>query len=331
LLVAVPVCLLAVLQFQLPPSHPLNVYAWDSAAINQFGDGGNVRVTGTFPFLTGYTGFLSFVSMLLIPLAATVRLRSIRWLVLILTPLVAGTAFMTGGRVIIVFLIIYLAIFLPLGAWTGAVNSARIGRYLLPPALAAGLIVVVFFGKARDAYVQRAAGADRVGDTFWTRTVVVSMAAFDADVFSYFGDGIGSVNNAGRIAGSMLGWPSFAPPRPVEAEPNRVMAELGLFGWAAWYVFKLCTIAAAWSSFLRVRTALGRALALSLFCFLGINIMSPLPFDQIIAVFYWFAVGIAVGLPKWEAATRRSGHDGGSASPPGSRALREPETALAAC
>ena len=70
LLVAVPVCLLAVLQFQLPPSHPLNVYAWDSAAINQFGDGGNVRVTGTFPFLTGYTGFLSFVSMLLIPLAA---------------------------------------------------------------------------------------------------------------------------------------------------------------------------------------------------------------------------------------------------------------------
>lgn len=302
---AVPICLLAVVQAQLPPDNFLNVYAREATGINTFGDEGIVRVTGTFPFLSGYANFLIFVGLLLLPAVLHSRRPPNPVLSVTLSALVVSTAFMTGSRWPVFFLGLFCVGHLSL-APAFRLRFGRSLRALALPAVAAAALAVLVFPSAITGWTQRVRGAGAVGDTIWSRSLGEFAAAFHPAIFSLTGDGIGSTNNAAHAIGSLIGMPVRPSPRPVEAEPGRVMAELGVVGFLGWYGLRVWLLARAFAATRRLRHPLLRSYALAAACFLGVGIMAPVPFDTTLAAFFWLAAGFPLLLSKLAAAPRRA-------------------------
>ncbi|MFM6687434.1 MAG: hypothetical protein ACKPH9_15580, partial [Dolichospermum sp.] len=97
LLLVIPVAILAILQFFSPIDSPLNVYARNNlGGIAVAGE--NVRVTGTFPYIAGYSTYMSFCFTVLIPILSLNQPKIWRIITFIEAFLVVGTSFMSGAR-----------------------------------------------------------------------------------------------------------------------------------------------------------------------------------------------------------------------------------------
>ena len=84
-MLAIPICILGVLQFRAGAASPLNVYAQSSAeGISGFGFGEKVRITGTFSYITGHSTFIIFFSTLCIALLAIPQTRH-KWVITFIT------------------------------------------------------------------------------------------------------------------------------------------------------------------------------------------------------------------------------------------------------
>src|SRR5439155_17266391 len=82
----------------------------------------------------------------------------------------------------------------------------------------------------------------------------------------WLGFGTGSTHPGGAVLRSRLGLnaPLFAPP-PAEAEPRRVLLELGPLGFICWYSIRFYLIRALWQTWRQLRLPLLRDLALGAF------------------------------------------------------------------
>lgn len=248
-LLAIPICLLGILQWRSGASSIWNVYA-DQQAMDQtgattFGFGERVRVTGTFSYITGHTTFVIFFATLTV---ALLSLKEVRWkwlLMLVSLPLLAGNAMMGGSRASLFTIGLVVAGF-AVASMSGKIGSNKNYTAMLVGGLAvcaAGTLY--FFGEALNHWTLRYQGGQAAGETVAYRVFQMPVDAIKKSFkeAAFNGYGIGATHPAPEAIRNKLRIPAPRRKAPVfDTELGQVLAELGVFGWAGWYFMRVALI-----------------------------------------------------------------------------------------
>jgi hypothetical protein len=299
LLIVIPIALLAIVQFYSPMNSPINVYAGDMA-VNADVDG-NARVTGTFPYIVGYSIFLSVCFTVLFPLLSLTQPKIWRWLTLLELLLVSGTSFMTGARGLLIFEGLFVFGYFGLSWWTQPARiSAQIKPFILPATIIL-LIVPKFFAQAIDKFSKRATGSSD-STTFMERAFgflnepELAMKAKGA-IDSY---GIGAAHQAVPALRKFFHVYGGEVPPFTEGDIARVIVEVGLPGFILWYVIRITLIFTLFKVFLKLKTPFLRNLALAIFLLQAINFNAQLAANNTYGIYFWFLSGFIFLLPELE-------------------------------
>ncbi|KAB8317540.1 hypothetical protein SD81_019825 [Tolypothrix campylonemoides VB511288] len=298
LLLAIPVCLLAVAQFFSPPSSLINVYAAGQEA--NATAGGAVRVTGTFSYILGYSTYLVTCFSFLIPILTLPQTRMWRWLTFAEALLVVGTSFMTGARGLILYEVLFVVGYASVLVLTQPSIAARATKQLILPIVLISALVPIFFSNAINTFSSRATTAsdshmflERAFSAFAEPGLAAQLKGFD-------GYGTGATHQAVSALRKGLNLPLGEAPPPSEGEMGRIVLELGLLGFVFWYGVRLLLIFSIWHIFLKLKTPFLRQSALAALLLHLINISSQLVFNNTFAIYYWFFSGFIFLLPTLE-------------------------------
>lgn len=319
-LLTIPVGLLAVAQFFSPQESALNSYARAAAEgpyATTFGASSHVRVTATFPYITGYSSYLLSTAVLLVTLLSAQRWELWRNRLIYLG---LGMTFlgmlMTGSRGP---LVVFAAIF-PLYWWLMVVRE-RQKAALLGRTLGAILIVGAFLSfvgrDALSAFQGRAAGSgeDLIGRMMSPMIAPVKILPH----VGLLGYGIGSAHQT--AAALVPHMPPFSWLRGliIEAESGRVMVELGPIGFFLVYLLRIALAGLALREALTLQTRFHRSLAAASFAVFVAAIPGSAVFDVTAGAYYWFFAGLltlAMQLDR-EAVARAAAKARGAAREPG--------------
>lgn len=300
LLLLIPVGILAVAQFFSPASSLLNVYVRTAKqGVSTFGIAGlNVRVTGTFSYLSGYAVYLSVCFGLLMPLLLIKQPLRWRILVLIEAFLLIVTSLMTGARSLVFLEVLFLLGYLIVQAVSRPADLWHGSKRILLPGLAIAIAAGVWFSPAIDLFWKRATLNEdvpqRIANTFTQPFEFFKYKQID-------GYGIGAAHQATPALRQALNLPSGEIiPVYNELETSKIALELGPIGFSLWYALRISIIAALGLLFLRLKSRFLRQLALCAFLVQAISINGQLVFNHIYAVYYWFISGFIFLLPRLE-------------------------------
>jgi hypothetical protein len=291
-LLAIPVGLLAIAQFLSPPTSALNAYArgGEEAYAITFGSSSHVRVTATFPFITGYSSYLIAAAVLLLAVLAATQWRFRgNWAVYASLGMTFLGMLMTGSRGPV---LLFATIF-PIFWWLVVVRERQrvtaLGRVLVGAGLLAAF--VGFLGEdAIQAFLGRAGG--NPGEI---KGRILAPAIAPVHVLprvGLFGFGIGSSHQtAATLAGHLVPY-SWLKGLLLEAETGKVMVELGPIGFFLLYAIRLYLAAFALHKALTLRSRLHRTVAAAAFVYFLAAIPGGVVFDVTAGVYYWFFGGL---------------------------------------
>ncbi|MEH2319943.1 DNA translocase FtsK 4TM domain-containing protein [Nostoc sp.] len=295
LVLLIPVCILAIAQFYAPINSPINVYA--GGVQGQAVVDGNARVTGTFPYILGYSTYLSICFTIVIPLLSVPQTKIWSLLTLVEFFLVAGTSLMTGARGLLLFEILFILAYFCLLWFTKPSIAVRSTKHFILPIVLITAVVPIFFNKAIEGFYKRATTSDnfteRVFSTFSEPGQAMQWKGFD----SY---GIGATHQAVSTLRKILGLSLGESSPPSEGEMGRIVLEIGLFGFLIWYGLRLILIFSLLRVFLKLKTPFLRNLALAVFLLHAISLTTQLVFNNTLAIYYWFFSGFLFLLPELE-------------------------------
>lgn len=228
---------LCIIQYSLPPSHILNKYVSDTAAITEFQDFGTVRVTGTFSYITGMTVFGFVTSLMAVALYfGFPQARRGRWIALCYISLGVPVLIMTGSR----WGIYALGLF---GTMSGFLltRKRRLSFVGLLVVLTIGLSAVSgYFQDATDAFMNR---VNTAGDSLGSRAGATFLGfmnyIFDAGLFGF---GVGSLHPAAATlvpGGETFWWLNPLDWNEFEDEFSRILVELGIVGFLLYMTFRI--------------------------------------------------------------------------------------------
>jgi hypothetical protein len=318
-LLVIPICLLAIAQFFSPPSSPLNVYSGGSEQIATFGVGKEaiVRVTGSFPYITGFGTYLSFSFALLIPLL-TLK-QSIIWrnLTIIELLLVVVSSFMTGSRTVVFFQLFFMVGYVIIFMLRDPSQATSIIKKFTFPLIVGATIIPLYFSKSVDIFNQRVEANSNEGTSrFYSPFIEPVVAIYEVikrkSLDSY---GTGFTHQATPVIRNLL---KLKQVRSVyadadyaalasigEGEWGRVAIEIGAFGLAAWISVRVCLLIVLWNLFHKVSHPFLQQLAVSIFLFQLIQISTPVVFNTTMGIYYWFLSGFIFLLPAIESAQQQ--------------------------
>ncbi|MBW4686013.1 MAG: hypothetical protein KME40_13160 [Komarekiella atlantica HA4396-MV6] len=298
LLLVIPVCLLATVQYFSPPSSPINIYAGGKGADALAG--GAVRVTGSFPYIAGYSTYLSFCFSTLIPLLTLPQKTIWRFLTLIEAFLVVGTSFMTGARGLLAFEVLFVLGYVCILSFTHLSEFIRSVKSLLIPIILISALVPRFFGKAIETFSSRLndEGAQqefssRALSSFSTPEKAMQEKGIDGYGIGATHQGSGALRNAFKL-------PIGEPPPIGEKDAERVLIELGPFGLLLWYGLRLIILFSTFQVLLKLKNPFLRQLGTASLLFQAINFPAQLAFNNTYAIYYWFLTGFIFLLPELE-------------------------------
>jgi len=269
-LLALPICVLGLLQWQAGPNSILTVYAaregCEGGAVGfGFGMGDRARITGTFSYITGHATFIIFfVTLCLVML--TVRETRWKWLIAwVVLPLLAVNSLMSGSRSGL-----YTAAFIIAGmalpAFAGRIGQGTPIRTILITSLGVGGLVISYW--FYEAFFYMSFRARFTGDTIYERTIghTAEALAFAFEKAGLYGYGLGLTHPAVGSLKNFLGIAGPAvQPVGVEAEPGQVWMDVGVFGFVAWYSVRLLLVWLCWRSYTLARTSVQKSFALAAF------------------------------------------------------------------
>jgi hypothetical protein len=302
-LISLPLYVIGFIQYFSPAAARINRYArsefeWDTALV-----GDNVRVTSTFPYITGYTVYLSFVVMIIAYLLS-LRRSSRKVTLVFYTALTMAivSLFMAGSRAPLATTIMYLVLYLIL---SGYISTAHLKPMLLRFALA-GLLVVAVLAltpagqKVVDNMMSR---IEENAEDVAPRIVEIYTPFRFLSNAGPFGFGIGSTCQGTEywVPRSEM-WGSMS--RDFENEPERILLELGLVGFILTFGLRLLIIKYLWDLSRRLKDNELRLLALAALLFhVQFLHTSQLTFNMTAALYYWFTVGFLFLLPKLDSSS----------------------------
>lgn len=253
-MIAIPICVLGVLQFKAGSSSPLNVYAQSSSeGISGFGFGEKVRITGTFSYITGHTTFLIFFSALCIALLAIPQTR-FKWVISFITlPLIAANAMMNGSRASM-----YVGGLIVLGFLLASMTGRLVATRNFSIILASGVTACVLGGSYffYEAYQTFSTRAKVSNDNVMFRAVehplwAIGQSLKDGGIIGF---GIGMAHPASEGIRRTLKIPAPRKKCPVyDMEVGQIIVEIGPISALAWYALRLILIFLVWTVFFQCR------------------------------------------------------------------------------
>lgn len=253
-MIAIPICVLGIIQFRAGASSPLNVYAQASeAGVSGFGFGEKVRITGTFSYITGHSTFIIFFSTLCIALLAIPQTRH-KWVLTFITlPLLAANSMMNGSRssmyTVGVIVIGFLA-----ASMTGRLIASRNFNYILTAGIAACTAGAIYF--FYEAYMNFSTRAKVSNDNVVFRAVEhplwsIQQSLKDGGIIGY---GIGMAHPATEGIRRALNIPPPKKKSPVyDQEVGQIIVEIGPISAMAWYALRVVLLWCVWQAFFQCR------------------------------------------------------------------------------
>jgi hypothetical protein len=306
-LVAIPVCLLAVAQFFSPATSMINSYAWgggggDVNYVATFGSSTYVRVTGTFSFITGFTSYLLANAILLLTLLGQARWRMRGNLLLYASlGLTLLGMLMTGSR----GPVYAMAILFPFYWWLGVAregdSGATFGRLVLGIGLLA-LFLGIAGEQAFSAFYGRAIGSSSDVGSRITYPLTVPFEILP--IVGFLGYGIGATHQT--AAALTVGIPpySWLHGLLVEPETGRIMVEMGGVGFLLIYLIRIFMPFWALLQIHRLRSRFHRSVATASFLYFLSQVLGTVVFDVTSGVFYWFFGGLLMTVLKLDQQSR---------------------------
>jgi hypothetical protein len=286
-LCAVAVASVAIVQFSMPPSHPLNRYASSAltdATVATVASTGRTRVTSTFAYITGFSDFVTIVPALLLAAALSSRSAFLRWLSFGAAALCAAALPMSGSRAPVLLGIGALAV---VAYATGSVFT-RMGRRMF---VAGGVCVagaLLFSPDAaqgvRDRFLDD--GAETHGRLRDGAQLVPPLAMLLVD-HPALGLGTGTLQNAAIAAGEV---PRFL----VEAEQGRVLIEQGIPGYLLLSILRVGLIVALLRAGRRLKRAGRRPEAGVAWALAALTLPGHIFFNHVFQALYFIAAGIVL-------------------------------------
>jgi hypothetical protein len=299
LLLTIPVCILAIIQFFSPADSPINVYAGNIENIATFGVGGEdgaVRVTGTFPYISGFGIYLSASLILILPLIS-IR-QTIIWQLLTIFEalLVITSSFMTGSRAVVFFAIIYFVGYLIILFFTKTYLFNISYKKFIIPAIVVFLTITLFFNKSVDLFSQRTVDNQEEG---YTRILTPLIEPWLLPL-RFDGYGTGASHQATPKLRELLKVSAndVELPPPNDGSSIKVMLDLGPIGLIAWDGLRLYLLFAFWYTFKKLQDPLITQLGLSILLFQAILFTTTIVSNPTFSLYYWFFTGFIFLLPK---------------------------------
>jgi hypothetical protein len=253
-MLAIPICVLGILQFRAGSASPLNVYAQSSAEnISGFGFGEKVRITGTFSYITGHSTFIIFFSTLCIALLAIPQTRH-KWVITFITlPLLAANSLMNGSRSSMYTMALIIAGYL-LASMTGRLVASKNFTSILVVGLAACAMAGSYF--FYEAYFMFSTRAKVSNDNIAFRAVQhplwsIQQSLKDGGITGF---GIGMAHPASDGMRRALKIPPAKNKCPVyDQEVGQIIAEVGPISAIAWYMLRIILLLSVWKVFFQCR------------------------------------------------------------------------------
>jgi hypothetical protein len=299
-IIAIPVCLLGVAQFDAPADSTLNRYAAEEAGVAVFGVEGSARVTGTFSYISGHTAFLLVMAVLALGVLGTERLLWARVVAISVLVLVSANLLMSGSRApLLISMTLIAASFVAFGLRSSALASRLRGLLLIVAALA-GLAIVTKFSSAYDAFMTRVVGSEDEEfeeRAFQNYDIMPALASYVGP----FGLGTGITHPGSYALRTALELPQPSVPIPAaEAECARVLIELGMLGLLAWYGFRIAVIVALCKVYRTLRSPELRFWAFLIFMLHFLSFNSSVVLNHTYCLYFWFLAGVGFGLLKFD-------------------------------
>lgn len=308
LLLLIPVGILGIVQFFSPATSLLNVYAGGRAPGAYFALGyENVRITATFPYLTGYTSYLTICLCLIIPL---LNLRqSLTWRIVLIVELilVVVTSFMTGARSIMIFGVLFGGIYIILLSGKKFSEFFVNLRYFI--LIGCLIVIVISTTKLQSAFNAFSARATVAGDSILDRIIGEFTVLSDTLQLAKLGGlGIGGTHQAVPALRQTLHLPDGDITATTEGEMGRVLLETGAIGAILWYFLRIYILIRLWQLLTKSRESILKNLILSVLLTQTILLMNTLVFNNSYAIYYWFLNGLIFLIPLLEESEEHS-HD----------------------
>jgi len=323
-LLAIPLGLLALLQFGSPASSPLNTYArtgGSTAAISTFGSSSYVRVTSTFSYITGYVSYLFATALMILSLLSTIQWHFKRYYVVYgALGLTLIGMLVSGSRAPVLM----FAVTFPLYWWMTARRDRQNFLAITRVLVVVGVFALVLAYGADDivnAFYGRAASAHDAGGRILSPFLQPFELAGDAGILGY---GIGATHQAASLLVSDGETPvNWLPGLIVEDESGRVMIETGILGFLAFYGVRIYLVLIAFRMSVRTRDRFCRSIAVACLLFFLTHLPSGIIFNVTASLYFWFfggliflverldrqAAGASVGTRAaagWRSARRRA-------------------------
>jgi hypothetical protein len=297
--VASVVAIFAVVQFGSPVDDITNRYTLidGTEVVEAFsvGSTGRARVSSTFSFITGFSGFVVLVPALLMSIGLGESDRRVRLITTVAAMLAIASIPMSGSRAPFVAGLLLLA----LVAWYAGFLFTRIGRRVIFVGAVAIFAVIYFVPDSLQGVKDRFESGD-TDSRFNAIYEVLPPVALATLKYPLLGLGTGMQQNFRGLFG--VGWSEYES----EGEVGRYLIELGipgyLFFWIARFGLMIFLLKAA-RMFKRAgrRSAAGAAIAYAVLTFYG-----SLTFDHIWQSLYFVGFGFILQelVAIWPTAKR---------------------------
>lgn len=294
-ILALVVCALGAYQFGQPVDARINAYAWDPAAgVAGVGTTGRVRVSATFSYISGFANFVILMTPLLLAAAAQVGADRSRRLVYLAAGALAAASPMSGSRATVLY--VAVASLLVLGL-SGSFRTAR-GRLALVSFVGLTTLGVWLVPDAAQG-VQDRFSTDETFDRFRDLALAIPLYAISNTEYPFAGAGVGVLQNAGAAAEFDSGWLA-------EAEPQRILIELGLPGYLLVWLSKFTLSIALVRGGRILKRANERAWAGAAWTYAGYAMLLALTTDHVAQALFFVGVGSILARVV-TAQPRRSG------------------------
>lgn len=294
LLLVIPLGILATIQFFSPINSPINVYGGGLEATASAGD--YVRVTATFPYLAGYTSFLTFCFTLIIPVFFYSQSKFWSIITVVELLMILGTSFMTGARGLIVYQVFFLVGYFFLNFVMRSDQSWRLTKKAFVPIFLSIAIIPRFFQEAINAFFIRANNSGSIVSR------IVEPFTIKLDQFEAYG--IGASHQAVSTLRNVINLPySGQTLPPLESEMMKVVVEISIVGFFLWYGFRLGLIFTAWKAVSKLKNFFSSSLIISVFLFHVYHFAGLIVFNIYAQFYYWFLTGFIFLLPQLESKT----------------------------
>ena len=295
LLLVLPLGVLAFQQYNSSASSALNAYAWGNQTLGKARVSGAIRATGTFSYIAGYAAYLQTCAAFCMPFLLIRQNFFWLWLLRFVFVCIMGSMLLTGSRGL---LLVTLAMFVGYVILNQDFFKRGLYKRLTVFAVVAFLLVLTFMGPQALRLQKRFTSNTDLSSRI---TAAISDPFEKLGAFGLFAYGSGASYQASEILRRKFNLPSGTRITAyLEAEPERILAELGPIGFLFWYGMRVLMILYLWLTYKRLERPFLRELALVAFLLQLITLPGQMVFQITYMVYFWFTCGFVLLLPQIE-------------------------------